>query len=124
MRTITAALAATAAAAALTACGAQTVVAPTAADLSYTAAQQLQASVAQCQTDAWARFPGFAHEPSRELALIGCERVTCDSLATYVNTAARASRDPKYGRAASEWLAERWRSAGCLEVQARAEAAG
>lgn len=124
MRTFTAALAAAAAAATLTACGAQTVAAPTAADLSYTASQKLQASTAQCQTDAAARFPGFANAPARELAQAGCERATCDSLATFANNVPLYGAEPRFAEPAGQFLTDRWNASGCLEVQARAEAAG
>lgn len=124
MGKITAAIAAIAAAATLTACGASSVAAPSAATLSVQASQRLQESAAQCETDAAAQFPGFANDPARALTQLGCQRVTCDTLAVFIDNTPLYGAEPRFAEPAREYLTDRWNAAGCLEVQARAEAAG
>ena len=68
---------------------------------------------------------GYAEAPARAVAEMGCERNTCESLRQYVNASQWATRDPRFGVEASEWLeANRYIATGCREVQARIEAAG
>lgn len=116
------ALAAAALTAAIAACGTPT---PTTADLSVAASDHLAATVEDCYTAAAERFPGYAEAPARAVAEMGCERNTCESLRQYVNASQWATRDPRFGVEASEWLeANRYIATGCREVQARIEAVG